>query len=233
MCLSKVVILYEFLKVVFQRTCVLSSGEPCGTRCTSKSCQKRCVFKTFPKKYWFCIVVCQKSLFCMSFWKSLFKKHVFCHRGSPQNRGQHHTHGTSTLAYRNENPIMLDACLGNNVFFKLSIKKRFVRCFSKQLIFYMFLKIIFPKAYVFSSGQPRRAGCTFKSGETKCAVKICHERLLVSYGVLRHKSRFAWVSGGHFSKTMCFFIGGTPRNRMQPQTSGTRTLSYMNQSPTC
>ena len=66
--LSKVVILYEFLKVNFQKANVFSSGEPCGTKCTFKTCPKAYVFKTLHQKH-----VIPYEAFC----KSCYLVHVF------------------------------------------------------------------------------------------------------------------------------------------------------------
>ena len=58
----------------------------------------------------------------------------------------------------------------------------------------------------------------------RCVFNIIHEKPLISYNVFVKSFHFVQDCGGHFSKSTCFFVGGTPRNRMQQRTSGTSTL---------
>ena len=76
-----------------------------------------------------------------------------------------------------------------------------------------FLNVIFQKACVFSSGEPRGTRCTKKSGPKQCVFKTFRQKVVVSLDVFAKSITKTLVFEGHFSKCRCFFIGGTPRNQ--------------------
>ena len=51
-------------------------------------------------------------------------------------------------------------------------------------------------------------GCHF----TTC-FNMFHQKSMISYDVFDTSGHFVRVFGGHFAKSTCFFIGGTPRDR--------------------
>ena len=81
-------------------------------------------------------------------------------------------------------------------------------------IFLEILTLIFQRARVFSSGEPCGTRCTKKSDPKPCVFKTFRQKVMIPYEVFVKSCHFVRVFDTHFSKSMCFFIGGTLRNQM-------------------
>ena len=116
----------------------------------------------------------------------------------------------------------------NHVCLRLFVKElRFrAKFLTKVIILYGCLKVIVQKAHVFSSGEACGTRRTSKRCPKPCVFKTFREKVGIPYEVFVKSVNFVRVFECHFSKSTCFFIGGTPRNRMH-QKKWSKTMCFL------
>ena len=91
-----------------------------------------------------------------------------------------------------------------------------------------------PAEEVASAGMVAQVPCAALDSlpaacESRCI--ILHQKVGASYDVFDNIDHVVGVVGGHFSKSTCFFIGGTPRDRGEPRAATRGSLPYRSQNP--